>query len=95
MSTVISELAELKQILMDGNPKSWSLSGAARKSNIFARVYIEERIANDDISPDLMTTLNQLYTGFILTALNFNVYVRGNKLLSDALQSVMDIPWMR
>lgn len=47
-----------------------SLTKVVQKTMVNSMVYVEEAMVNEEITPALMGTLNQIYISYILTALN-------------------------
>jgi len=65
-----------------------SLPEYTKGTNVVSRLYIEEDLANEEIILPIISTLNQLYTGYILTALQLNQYVANSKTVRDILKLV-------
>lgn len=65
--------------------KSTSLSQLGKRCNVSSRVYIQDRIADEPVTGDLLQTLHNLYIGYIFTALQINTYVSHNRTVRDML----------
>lgn len=65
-----------------------SLPEYTKGTNVMSRLYTEEQLSNEDIILPVISTLNQLYAGYVLTALQLNQYVTGSKTVRDILQLV-------
>lgn len=65
-----------------------SLTEAIKETQINSSVYIQNKIASDEIAPPLMNMLNQIYCSFIITAIGLNQYVSDNRTVRDAVRSV-------
>ena len=49
-----------------------SLTEYTKRTLITSRVYVEDQLASEDITPKLLAMLNSMYSGFVLTALGLN-----------------------
>lgn len=67
---------------------SISLTEYTRDANVISKVYIEKSIVNDEIAIPLMATLNQMYIGFVMTALNLNAYVDQTRTVRDRIRTI-------
>lgn len=67
---------------------SISLTQYTKRSTILSRVYIEKTLAGEDVLTPLLENIMNIYTGFILTALNLNRNISGSKKVRDAMQVV-------
>ena len=62
-----------------------SLTKVATKSMVNSMVYVEDAMINEDITPALMGTLNQIYISYILTALNIYTSVDKYKVVEQVM----------
>lgn len=65
-----------------------SLPAYLKSTNIMSRVYIEEPLADEDIILPLMGMLNQVYCGFVLTALQMSQFVSHTRTVRNLLETV-------
>ena len=65
-----------------------SLIEYTKNARIMSRAYIDSTIANEDIMLSLMGYLNQMYVGYILTALSLNQYVDKSRTVKDLIKTV-------
>jgi len=65
-----------------------SLFGYARKAIICSRVFIEDTIAGEDVMPDLMKNIMNLYTGLIVTSMNMSQNIVGSRTMRDYMSVV-------
>lgn len=65
-----------------------SLSEAVRDAMVMSRVYVQSSLADEDIMPPMMQLLNQIYVGYIITALQMNSFVSGSRRLRDITRMV-------
>ena len=56
-----------------------SLTAYTKRTLITSRVYVEDQLASEDITPKLLGMLNTMYSGFVLTALGLNNLVIGGR----------------
>lgn len=56
-----------------------SLTEYTKRTLITSRVYIEDQLSSEDITPKLLGMLNTMYSGFVLTALGLNNLVVGGR----------------
>lgn len=92
-NTVISDtkdtLADIVNTLYDAEDKtSSSLFKFVKRSMVISRVYIDDVLANEEITTPIMLNLLDLYIGLILTALNLNSYITSTKKVRDILSTV-------
>lgn len=65
-----------------------SLTNYVKRSMIASRVFIQREVAEEEILPDLLMTLQQMYVGWVLTAMQMNTYVDGTRTIKKALNVV-------
>ncbi len=65
-----------------------SLTQFVRKSMVASRVFIQKEVAEEEILPDLLLTLQQMYIGWIMTAMQLNRYVDQSRTVRTALDIV-------
>lgn len=82
----LSSLAKLLRSAEDAS--SMSLSQYTKKCVVNSKVYIQKEIAQEEIVGNLLSTLHNVYIGYILTALQMNTYVQGNKTVRDLMSVV-------
>ena len=92
-NTAISDtkdtLADIVNTLYDAEDKtSSSLFKFVKRSMVVSRVYIDDVLANEEITTPIMLNLLDLYIGLILTALNLNSYITSTKKVRDILSTV-------
>lgn len=68
--------------------KSKSLTQYLKRSMIASRVFIQREAADDIILPDLLLTIQNMYIGWILTAMQLNAYVDSTRTVRNALSVV-------
>lgn len=84
-----STLTDIYQSIMSGKDAlATSLPNYTRSVNLVSKMYMEQSIAQDDIAIPLSATLTQIYTGFVLTAVNLNQYVTGGKTVRGMVANV-------
>jgi len=79
---IVDEIRRIREGL------SISLTEYTRDANIISKVYIEKSIINDEIAIPLMATLNQMYVGFVMTALGLNTYVDHSRTVRDRIRTI-------
>lgn len=67
---------------------SASLTQYAKNTVITGRTYIEDTLASEDVMLPLMGTLNQIYCGYVITALGINQYVADGRTVREMLSVV-------
>lgn len=65
-----------------------SITEATKDTQINAPVFIQNKVANDDIAPVLISVINQMYAAMIMTAVGLNRYVSGNRTMRDVVRTV-------
>ena len=70
-----------------------SVTEAAKDTQINAPVYVQNNIAQMDITPALLAVLNQTYASFILTAIGLNQYTTDNRTVREVVRSVSTEAW--
>ena len=65
-----------------------SLTKYSKSSSVVSQVYVESRLVEEDIMVPLLSVLNQIYTGYVLTALQMNNLVHNYRVVRDTLASV-------
>lgn len=84
-----STLTDLYHLIISGKEMTdISLPQFTRTSNIVSNMYIEQNIAQDEIAVPLSQLLDQLYCGFVLTALSLNQFIGGGKTVRGVIASV-------
>ena len=86
--TVGSLLSVLNLIESVKEKKAMSLTEYSKNVNIVSKLYIEKNIASDDIALPLISTLNQIYISYILTAINLNQLVTHTRTVRDMIKTV-------
>ena len=86
ISNFASRLVDVVSKLNTGNISS--LTEQSKDSIVNTLVYIEENLINEDITENLVSFLNQMCIGYILTALNAQSYVSSSKTVRDLLKAV-------
>ncbi len=85
----IVKLAEMLGDVLSGNPdQANSLTRYSKTTSVVSRVYIEDSIVSEDIAAPLMSTLNQIYISYVLTALQLNNLISNYSVVRSALQRV-------
>lgn len=65
-----------------------SLPAFLKSTNIMSRVYIEEKLYEEEILLPLIGLANQMYAGFVMTALQLNQYVTNSRNVRNVLELV-------
>lgn len=65
-----------------------SLTQYTQQATVNSRVFIDQKIANEEIIAPLLTTQMNLYAGLIMTALSMNNYITGSKRVRDLIAIV-------
>lgn len=68
--------------------KSTSLPQYTKRCLVGSRVYIQNEVAEDPIMSDLLKTIQSVYIGYILTAVQMNTYVSHNRTVRDLMSTV-------
>ena len=82
LSTVLSTIQDLE----DG--ASLSLTQYVKRSIISSRVFIDNALSTEEVLKNLMSTVMNLYVGFIMTAFSMNQYCTGTKKIRDVMSIV-------
>ena len=82
LSTVLSTIQDIE----DG--ASLSLTQYVKRSIISSRVFIDNALATEEALKNLMSTVMNLYIGFIMTAFSMNQYCTGTKKIRDIMSVV-------
>lgn len=82
VSEVVSAINDLK------DRATTSLTAYAKQTLITSRVYVEDELATEDITPKLMKLLNQMYSGFILCAVGVSQIVCGGKIVKNMAAAI-------
>lgn len=82
LSTVLSTIQDIE----DG--ASLSLTQYVKRSIISSRVFIDNALATEEALKNLMSTVMNLYIGFIMTAFSMNQYCTGTKKVRDLMSVV-------
>ena len=67
---------------------SRSLTQYLKRSMIASKVFIQKEVADEEILPDLLLTLQQMYIGWILTAMQMNTFIDSTRTVRTALDIV-------
>jgi hypothetical protein len=67
---------------------SVSLINYIKASQVASTMFIEDRIAHEDILKDLIINIYNIYTGFIMTAVQLNTAISNSKTVKDAFSIV-------
>jgi hypothetical protein len=67
---------------------SVSLINYVKSSQIASTLFIEDRIAHEEILKDLIINIYNIYTGFIMTAVQLNTAISNSKTVKDAFALV-------
>ena len=85
----IESIGKLTQAVRDyQTDTAVSLPSYLKSTNIMSRIYIEESISDEEIILPLVGMLNQVYAGFVLTALQLNHCVAGSRTVRRLLEVV-------
>lgn len=68
--------------------KSTSLPQYTKRCMISSRVYIQNEISAEEIIPDILRNLHNIYVGYILTAVQMNTFVTNNRTVRDLMSTV-------
>lgn len=68
--------------------KSTSLPQYTKKSRIDSAIYIQKEISDNAILSDVVKTMLDLYTGYILSALELNTYISDTTTIRDYIETV-------
>jgi hypothetical protein len=68
--------------------KSTSLPQYTKKSRIDSAIYIQKEISDNAIVGDVVKTMLDLYTGYILSALELNTYISDTTTIRDYIETV-------
>lgn len=82
----ISDLMTVLNTLKDRNISA--LSAYTKRTLITSRVYVEDQLAQEDITPKLLKMLNSMYTGFVFCALGMNNMVMSGKTVREMTNPV-------
>ena len=82
----VKGLSKLVQGIRTGTAAS--LTEHTKDTNITMRMYIEDTLANEEITESLTMFLNQMCAGYVITALNLQSYVSSTKTVRDLLKVV-------
>lgn len=86
MGTVSELFGYLKQ--MYNRDTSPSLTQYAKNTILTSRTFIERDLANEEILPPLMAVMNQMFCGYVMTALGLNQYIGEGRTIHDLLKLV-------
>ena len=67
---------------------SMSLPQYIKRSVINSRAFIQRECADAEVLPDVMSTVMNMYVGFIMTAVNMNRYVDKTNTVRDIMETV-------
>lgn len=65
-----------------------SLSQYTKGTVVRGRVYIDDSVVNEPVTPGLISSLQIIYCGMVLTALRMNQFIGGGKTLKELLHVV-------
>lgn len=65
-----------------------SLTQYTQQATVNSRVFIDQKIANEEVIAPLLTTQMNLYAGLIMTALSMNNYITSSKRVRDLIAIV-------
>jgi hypothetical protein len=65
-----------------------SLTKYSKTASVVSRVYVEDKLIDEDIMVPLMGTLNQIYISYVLTALQLNTAIGSYDVIRNALARV-------
>ncbi len=82
----ISDLMTVLDTLKDRNISA--LSAYTKRTLITSRVYVEDQLAQEDITPKLLKMLNSMYTGFVFCALGMNNMIASGKTVREMTNPV-------
>lgn len=67
---------------------STSLTQYAKHSLVASRVFIQQNVLGETVLPDLLMNLQNMYVGWILTAVQMNTYVDGCRRIRDMMDII-------
>ena len=67
---------------------SKSLTQYLKRSMVASRVFIQQEVAQEEVLPDLLMTIQQMYIGWIMTAVQMNQYIDSSRTVRTALDIV-------
>ncbi len=82
----IRDMYDYFRIIEEGS--ATSLTEYTKDTQINAPVYVQRAVATEEIMLPLMNTLNQLYAGFVVTALGLANNISDTRTIRDAVRSV-------
>lgn len=82
----LSSLIEVVRTIEDY--KSASLSQYAKRCTINSRAYIQDEIADEPVTADLLKNIHNVYIGWILTALQLDTHISDGRKVRDVLEVV-------
>ena len=83
------QMASMLNDVFNNSPEnSDSLTGYSKTTAVVSRTYIEESIRDEDIMQPLMQTINQIYLGYVLTALQLNNVIDNYSVVRNAIRRV-------
>lgn len=86
---VLESIGDLSRTIRDFQTgMSVSLPSYLRSTNIMSRTYIEDCLAEEDITVPLLGMVTQMYVGFVMTALQLNQHVSRSKTIRNLLEVV-------
>lgn len=65
-----------------------SLPGYLKRSSINSRVFIERSLFDESVTANLMNTVQSMYVGYVLAAMQMNTFVSKTKTVRDMLRTV-------
>lgn len=86
---VIGTISELNATINDLKDASVSsLSAYTKRTLISSRVYVEDQLANEDITPKIMKLLYQMYSSFILSAIGLTNLIASGKTIRTMMSAI-------
>lgn len=75
----VTKFATFADNIVNGTNFSGSLTAYAKSTMVSSRVVIQNSCSQEEILPDLLQTLQQIYVSFILSAVNLSAYVDNSR----------------
>lgn len=92
--SIVEETGSLAKMVFDiystlSDPQNAdSLTKYSKTTSVVSQVYVESKLIEEDIMVPLMGCLNQIYTGYVMTALQLNNLIENYAVVRNALASV-------
>lgn len=85
----IGKLSEVMSVINDLKDRSvTALTAYAKRTLISSRVYVEDELANEDLTPKLMKMLNSMYSGFIMCAAGLSSVGSNYKVVAPMVAAI-------